>query len=167
MANMFAMMLGLALVAGCSDPVRQAEAQQAGAQDAKDEVVKVAPDDPAMEAAKREGRRTLSEFWRHQAKPARDETMFSLKYDLLPGPAVEYVWASVVKRDAQGIVGELGNTPEAPGYTLGQRVRIDEGDIIDWQYRKGSRMEGHYTTRVLLDRMPPAEAQEYRAALGW
>lgn len=160
--DMIAAMLVAVLLAGCSDPGRQG-----GQAASKDEVVKVAPDDAAMEAAKREGRRTLPEFWRHQAKPAADETMFSLKFDLLPGPAVEYVWASVAKRDANNIVGVLGNTPEASGYTLGQRVTINEADIIDWQYSKGGRMEGHYTTRVLLDGLPPAEAQQYRTELGW
>jgi uncharacterized protein YegJ (DUF2314 family) len=155
-------MLATALVAGCSNPVRQDEKPAV-----KDEVVKVATDDAAMEAAKREGQRTLPEFWQHQAKPAADETMFSVKFDLLPGPAAEYIWASVSKRDANGIVGVLGNTPEAPGYALGQSVKINEADIIDWQYRKGEQMQGHYTTRVLIDRMPPAEAKEYRAALGW
>ncbi len=159
---MFVAMLAAVLVAGCSDPVRQDEKPAS-----KDEVIKVAPDDAAMEAAKREGRRTLPEFWQHQAKPAADESMFSVKFDLLPGPAAEYIWASVATRDADGVVGVLGNVPEAPGYSIGQSVKINEADIIDWQYRKGTRMQGHYTTRVLLDQMPPAEAQEYRTALGW
>jgi uncharacterized protein YegJ (DUF2314 family) len=129
--------------------------------------MRVAPADPEMEAAKREGRATLPEFYRHFAAPARDESMFSVKFDLLPGPEVEYIWAHVSKRDGELLLGELTNDPIATGYRYGQAMRIREADVIDWQYLKGSRMQGHYTTRVLIDRMPPEDAAQVRAALGW
>ncbi len=132
-----------------------------------DPIINVSATDPAMEAAKRAGRSSLPEFYRHYVSPAADESMFAVKFDLIPGPETEFIWASVKSYDGKTIIGELANAPVAEGFTLGQRVTIAAADVIDWQYQKGQRMMGHYTTRVLMDKMTAAEAEEYRTALGW
>jgi uncharacterized protein YegJ (DUF2314 family) len=151
------LLLALSLLAAAA-PVQE---------DRRSAIVDVAADDAEMEAAKRKGRATLPEFYRHLAAPGPDESMFSVKYDLLPGEEAEFIWAKVTARDGATLKGTLSNVPLAPGYRLGQAVTIREADIIDWQYRKGGVVQGHHTTRVLIDRMPAAEAAEYRAALGW
>jgi uncharacterized protein YegJ (DUF2314 family) len=61
----------------------------------------------------------------------------------------------------------LVNKPEATDHRIGQRVPIAEADIIDWMYRKGGKMQGGYTNRVLLERMPAEDAASFREYLGW
>jgi uncharacterized protein YegJ (DUF2314 family) len=63
--------------------------------------------------------------------------------------------------------GTLLNQPEQVAAKPGDRVEIAEGDIVDWTYRKGRVMQGGFTNRVLLGRMPADEAAAYRAYLGW
>jgi uncharacterized protein YegJ (DUF2314 family) len=125
--------------------------------------------DPQMEAAKEQGRSTLPTFFAHLAKPAANEGDFALKFNLTPDRSgAEFIWAGELQVDRAGkITGVLNNVPIDTRFTQGQRVTIDRSLIIDWGYRKGAVYQGNYTTRVLLDRMPPDEAAEIRTALGW
>lgn len=136
--------------------------------DAKDDnVVSVAADDPQMEAAKKIGRKTLPEFLARLDAPRADETDFSVKFDLDPAGEVEYIWANNLQREANGLSGTLSNEPISTKFRIGQRVSISFDRIIDWGYYKGNVMQGHHTTRALLDTLPAEQANQYRAALGW
>jgi uncharacterized protein YegJ (DUF2314 family) len=125
--------------------------------------------DPKMEAAKQQGRSTLPTFFAHLASPAADEGDFALKFNLTPDRSgAEFIWAGELQIDRAGkLTGILNNVPVDTRFKQGQRVTIDRSLIIDWGYRKGAVYQGNYTTRALLERMPPDEAAEIRAALGW
>ena len=44
---------------------------------------------------------------------------------------------------------------------------IPLADVIDWGYMKGGVMQGNYTTKALLAKMPEDEAAKARKVLGW
>jgi uncharacterized protein YegJ (DUF2314 family) len=132
-----------------------------------DPTIQVRADDAEMEAAKRAGRSSLPKFFAALARPAADERDFALKFDLTPKGTTEFIWAQDISVSRGRIIGRLGNVPMAKGYALGSPVVIDPAHVVDWGYFKGGRMQGHFTTRVLLKRMPPKEAAQMRAALGW
>jgi uncharacterized protein YegJ (DUF2314 family) len=132
-----------------------------------DRIVNVAADDPEMNAAKARAIATLPDFYQHLARPAADESRFMVKFDILPGDEAEFVWATDLRRSGGTMTGELINQPAFTEDQLGDRVAIAEADIIDWAYFRSSVMQGSFTNRVLIDRMPPDEAAEYRRALGW
>jgi uncharacterized protein YegJ (DUF2314 family) len=46
-------------------------------------------------------------------------------------------------------------------------VTVADADIVDWASRKGRVMQGGYTTRVLVGRMPSDESFFLREYLGW
>ena len=48
---------------------------------------------------------------------------------------------------------------------LGDRIPIPDADITDWMYRRDGKMHGSYTTRVLMKRMPAAEAEKLKPML--
>lgn len=129
------------------------------------DVVDVQAGDPVMAAAVARARAELPDFYRHLANPGADERNFAVKFDL--DGTGEMIWAGALRRENGRLSGALGNRPLNPAYRLGQRVDIPESAIIDWGYVRGTRTQGHHTTRVILDRMPPEQAAEYRAALGW
>ena len=120
-----------------------------------------------MNAAKARAIASLPEFYARLARPAADETEFMIKFDILPGEDAEFVWAADLDRSASPMTGVLLNQPEQTAHRIGQRVPIAEADIIDWTYRKGRVMQGGFTNRVLLERMPPDEAAAFRNYLGW
>ena len=132
-----------------------------------DKVYGVAADDTDMEAAKKRARSELPAFYKRLAAPAPDEGEFMVKYDLLPGNDVEYVWVGALDGSASPMTGTLLNQPHQGGRNAGDRVSIPEGEIIDWTYRKGAVMQGGYTNRVVLGRMPADEAAAFRTYLGW
>jgi uncharacterized protein YegJ (DUF2314 family) len=137
------------------------------AEEPKDRIYQVEAADPEMNAAKAKAIAGLATFYRALAAPSPDEGEFMLKFDIVPGEQAEFVWANRIDRSSRPMTGILLNQPEQGDAKPGDRVRIAEGDIVDWTYRKGGVMQGGFTNRVLLGRMPPDEAAAYRAYLGW
>jgi uncharacterized protein YegJ (DUF2314 family) len=123
--------------------------------------------DAEMNAAKARAVAELPSFYRALAAPSAREGEFMVKFDILPGDAADFVWADDLDRSSRPMTGKLLNQPERGTATAGDRVEIPEADIIDWTYRKDGVMQGGYTNRVLLGRMPPDEAAAYRKYLGW
>ena len=128
-------------------------------------VAMVEPTDAAMAAAVERARAELPAFFARLAAPGPDEDSFSVKFGL-PGRE-EFIWAGDLRREGGQWSGALNNVPLNPAYRQGQRVPIADADIIDWTYRRGSAMQGHHTTRVILASMPEDQAAGIRAALGW
>jgi uncharacterized protein YegJ (DUF2314 family) len=147
------------LVAAIAAPLPAAEP--------KDRIYQVEAVDAGMNAAKAKAVETLPAFYRALAAPSAGEGEFMVKFDIAPGDAVEFVWAGQLERSARKMTGILLNRPEQASAKPGDRVEIAERDIVDWTYRKGGVMQGSYTDRVLLARMPADEAAAYRAYLGW
>jgi uncharacterized protein YegJ (DUF2314 family) len=151
------LLLGLLLTLGCGGP---AEANQ------EEPIYQVPAEDKEMNAAKAKAVATLPEFYARLARPG-DATEFMIKFDILPGEDAEFVWADALDRTGSPMTGVLVNKPEATDHRIGQRVPIPEADIIDWMYRKGGKMQGGFTNRVLLERMPAEDAASFREYLGW
>jgi uncharacterized protein YegJ (DUF2314 family) len=135
---------------------------------AQDHVVTVAGNDAEMNAAIGHARAELPVFFGHATSPAPGETQFLIKYDLEPEPdKTEFIWAEVISHGAGLTLARLANTPDDPRFHAGQQVTVPDRDIIDWGYRRGTVMQGNYTTQVLLKRLPAADAAAARKALGW
>ncbi|ATQ43476.1 YegJ family protein [Caulobacter mirabilis] len=78
----------------------------------------------------------------------------------------EYMWLVALKRDGDKLTGRLDNRPEHDvGYAEGDIVAFDADQIVDWYYNRDGRMYGSYTTRVMLPRLAPADADQLRALL--
>jgi uncharacterized protein YegJ (DUF2314 family) len=158
-----------ALAIGCGAPAaavaQKSQPDRAEASEGRSDIVQVSSEDAEMNRAKAEARAGLPAFMAHLARPGAGEEGFSVKFDL--GRTGEFIWASELSRENGRLSGALANEPVDSRYRLGQRVIIPEADIIDWTYRRSGRAEGHFTTRILLPRLEPAQAAEVRAALGW
>lgn len=133
----------------------------------KDKIYQVEAADPEMNSAKTRAIAELPAFYRALAAPSAGESEFMVKFDIVPGEEVEFVWAGQLDRSSRPMKGILLNQPEQVSAKPGDRVEIAETDIVDWTYRKDGVMQGGYTNRVLLGRMPADDAAAYRAYLGW
>ena len=134
---------------------------------AQDRTVNVAASDPQMNAAISQAKRELPVFFGHAGSPGPGEEHFLIKYDVQPGPAVEFVWAEIISHANAQSVAKLVNASNDGRFALGLQVRVNDADIVDWGYRKDGVMQGNYTTRVLLTRIPESEAAPVRKYLGW
>jgi uncharacterized protein YegJ (DUF2314 family) len=133
----------------------------------EDTIVQVAAEDAEMNAAKARAIASLPGFYSRVAAPRRGDSRFMIKFDILPGDEAEFVWASELERSGGAMTGVLINQPVYTDDKLGDRVPIAEADIIDWGYFSGEVLQGSYTNRVLIKRLPAEQAEELRRAYGW
>ena len=124
-------------------------------------------DNPEMSAARVQARQSLAAFFGHLAKPAKDESVFEVKFNLNPNGEAEFIWAGHLKWRRATLTGKLANKPLTDGYRIDQRVVIDRDLIVDWGYFKGRIMQGQFTTRAMLPRLPKTQADGFVAAFGW
>ena len=120
----------------------------------------------------RRGRRSgcpaRSSCWRRwqAGGPVRNTGALKVALDTVDG-GIENIWITPIGRNADGTVsGILANAPLRLGdLALGDRVEVPEVQVVDWTYRENGRLRGHFTTRVFLLRMPPADAANLRRML--
>lgn len=125
------------------------------------------PDDPEKIAAEREARRTLPLFWQAFDNPAPDECDFAVKFNLTPHKDAEFIWAHELKKEDGILYGKLGNEPLEPGYEPDRYYRIDPNLIVDWTYFQHSEAKGHFTTKLMFNRMPKRFVKKAVKELGW
>ncbi|SFK19984.1 YegJ family protein [Caulobacter sp. UNC279MFTsu5.1] len=160
--------VGLAALAlGACGPAQTAPSQGQGegqAVAAEDQIVNFGADDAEMNAAIAAARKTLPVFWNHlRTKPGEPS---SLKVGLATSNGHEHIWVSDIEAKGDTITGRLANDPDnLPGLKLGSPVTFTRAQISDWAYEKNGKLYGHYTTRIVIKHIDPAEAAQVRAML--
>lgn len=129
--------------------------------------LEVAADDPALVRAEADARAALPTFLQRLSSPDPADGEFMVKFRLRAGSTPEQIWADVTRRADGRLIGVLANDPITRGYRIGQEVEIPEHEIMDWGFRSSGVMQGHFSTRVFLERMP-AEVQAHTCReMGW
>jgi len=136
-------------------------------------------DDPAaveakyqkdLAAASDEARARLPYFWEHFEAPQTDEYDFSLKvaFPRKDGrEGVEDAWVENLARSPDKLTGELMVDPKYLGALReGAIMEFSDKQIVDWAFLHGEKLIGHYTTRVMLPRMPEDQAEGLRSMFG-
>lgn len=120
-------------------------------------------------AATEQARGRLPFFWEHFDAPLVDEWDFSLKAAIPRRdgqPGNEDVWLENIAKAPDKIVGELKTNPSYLGeLRRGAIVEFQDKQIVDWSFMRGQELLGHYTTRVMLPRLDPAQAEGLRSLL--
>lgn len=122
-----------------------------------------------LSAAAQQARAKLPFFWEHFVAPEADEYDFSLKASISRRdgqPGAEDVWLENIARSDSKVVGELSVDPRYLGaLRAGAIVEFQQSQIVDWAFMRGNALLGHYTTRVLLPRLDPQQAEWLRPLL--
>jgi uncharacterized protein YegJ (DUF2314 family) len=122
-----------------------------------------------LAAATEQARAKLAYYWEHFETPEVDEYDFSLKIAMPRQDGQtgnEDVW---VENLASGdrLVGELMVDPQYLGdLKEGAIVEFTDPMIVDWAFLRGEELIGHYTTRVMLPRMPVEQAEGLTSMFG-
>jgi uncharacterized protein YegJ (DUF2314 family) len=120
-----------------------------------------------MAAAIAKARAGLPVFFGHATAPGPDEGGFMIKYDLRPGGPSEFIWAEVISHRGDITVARLLNAPRTPGFAAGQQVTVRDKQVLDWAWWNAGTLVGGATMRVLITRMPAAEARSMLDRFGW
>ncbi|THH38017.1 DUF2314 domain-containing protein [Aliishimia ponticola] len=124
--------------------------------------------DSAMLDAIEEARGTLPKALAAASTGARSfAPSLTLKVTFEVESGAEHIWLDTIRRRGKGFSGRLANEPRyIQNARLGTVMRFDEGAIMDWSLlASDGRAFGHYSTRVLLQKLPAAQAAEYRKIL--
>jgi len=112
-------------------------------------VVSVSGDDPRMAEAVAEARRRWPEFLA-AFEERSDEQNFAVKAGFGPDSEREVMWLTVTALENGRVFGCLGNEPMGDhGIKLGDIVRINESDIVDWIVSSPDCVQGAFSVRVL------------------
>jgi uncharacterized protein YegJ (DUF2314 family) len=165
MRNWKILAIGLALsLASTAPALANDKTRDEQIADRKD-VKAVEAEDADMNAAIAEAQSALPQFLELLAGADEERESAGFKFPL---GGWEHIWVNDVRRDGEFLTGRLGNVPVQEGYQMGDTVRVPIKEVSDWTYTDRSGFaHGHFTTRVLLDRMPSEQANEIREALGW
>ena len=134
---------------------------------AGDPVIDVPNANQEMKAAIAAARASIgAQFWPRMEDPRGADLLLVKVAVPTPDEGREHIWVERARRLADGsMTGFLMNEPnDFPG-AMGDRLDFAESWISDWMYRLDGKIHGAYTLRVLLPRMHPAQAAEYRATL--
>ena len=132
-------------------------------------------DEPEMQQAYANARKTFRYFWRElswehrRIVPALDlacvKAPFADSDD--EDAEVEHMWISEIDFDGRTVSGVLLNSPnELESVSEGDSVRIPLTDITDWMYAIDGEVFGAYTVNLMRSRMKPRERKEHDAAWG-
>ena len=127
-----------------------------------DRIINTTADDAALNAAMKQAVDTLDVFWaKFDAKPPGTDN-YAIKLGMTGQDGFkEFIWAEPVRRTNDEVVARLANEPEhLRGLTLGSEVHVKQDLIFDWGYERNGKLYGHFTTRVLMNRMTPEELAE-------
>ncbi len=135
---------------------------------AAESVVTFAVDDPEMAPAIEAARETLDNVLERKATGGIPAEALSLKVAIpKEGGGAERIYLNgIVQIDETTFEGLLANDPSAvPDLKMGDRYRFTHDQIVDWLFVANGQMHGSYTLRVMLPKLPKAQADQFRAML--
>lgn len=124
--------------------------------------------DPELDAAIAQARDSLNQFTETMATPHADRTYVAVKVHFSPRDEFPLdIWVDDVTY-ADGIFrGNIGDDIPSMKLEVGERITIDEKDILDWMIVQDGKLIGGYTIRLAIQRMSPDERERFFATLDY
>ena len=133
---------------------------------AQDPTINYRGGDREMNAAIAEARRTRADFLKALATRSADAFFVKAPIPYGRDGAREHVWMGDVRAEGADFVGEIANEPvNLTNLHKGSTWRLNQAEISDWYFVRNGLLHGAYTLRVMLKRMPPADAERLRKQL--
>lgn len=124
--------------------------------------------DSELEAAIGQARDTLDEFIARIATPHADRTFVALKVRFYPpDEPPQDIWVDSVTYTNGIFRGDMGDDIPALKLEMGEKIRIDEEDIVDWMIVEDGKLVGGYTIRLAVQRMSPEERERFLETLDY
>jgi len=122
--------------------------------------------DTVMQDAIAAARASTPSFIARMESPQAGDHNFGIKFPFRDGDEAEHMWVSDVRREGDEFVGIVEAEARLVGnVTQGAEVRVPVSEISDWGFSNGTAIHGNYTTRVMLDTLPPPMRRALAARL--
>lgn len=133
----------------------------------RDELIILPANDPAMAAAIRGARRTLSEFLALAKRPGPTMNGFAVKIALGADIGAEFFWIHPFAHVGESFIGQINTIPRAVvTLKIGDTIAFRKNEIVDWMYVDAGRMHGNYSARAILKSAPPRDRDAFKRRFG-
>lgn len=124
--------------------------------------------DVELESAIEQARDTLDTFIQRIATPHADRTFVAVKVRFFPPDASpQDIWVDGVTYKGGVFRGDMGDDIPSLKLEAGEKITVDETDIIDWMIVEEGKLVGGYTIRLAVQRMSPAERDRFLETLDY
>lgn len=128
-------------------------------------VSQVRKGDRDMDKAIGRARENFHFFVERLRNPQPGDENFGIKAGITHEGVTEHIWLVDVSVDDAGFEGAIGNEPRSVPYNLGDHWRGSLQQLTDWTFMSHGRMQGNFTLRAMMPRMPREQQREARLML--
>lgn len=122
-------------------------------------------DDAEMVAAIARARADFHLFVARLSAPETGDENFSIKVGVVHDGGTEHLWLSDVRVEGEQIAGLIANDPTWVPLKCGDAWQGTTASLSDWTYMSHGRMQGNFTLRAILPRLPKHQKEQVRAML--
>jgi uncharacterized protein YegJ (DUF2314 family) len=124
--------------------------------------------DTELKTAIRHARDSLLTFIDKIATPHADRTFVAVKVRFYPpGESPQDIWVDEVTYTNGVFRGMMGDDIPSLKLEAGEKIKIDEEDIVDWMIVEDGKLIGGYTIRLAVQRMSPEERERFLETLDY
>ena len=128
-------------------------------------VSQVRGDDADMRRGIAEAKANFGHFVARLRDPEPQDEGFGVKVAISHEGGTENLWLNEIRVDDSGVEGLIANDPVHVPHRLGDRWRCGFEDVVDWTFFCDGRMQGNFTLRAMLPRMPKDQQRQFRGML--
>jgi len=124
--------------------------------------------DPELSAAIQAARGSLNTFIEMIATPHAGRTFVAVKVRFTPpGESPQDIWVDEVTYTDGVFRGNMGDDIPSLKLEMGEKITINEKNIIDWMIVQDGKLIGGYTIRLAVQRMSPTERERFLKTLDY
>jgi uncharacterized protein YegJ (DUF2314 family) len=100
--------------------------------------------------------------------PHADRTFVAVKVRFTPpGETPQDIWVDEVTYEDGVLRGNMGDDIPSLKLEAGEKIKVNEADIVDWMIVEGGTLIGGYTIRLAVQRMSPEERERFLETLDY
>ena len=125
-------------------------------------------EDTEPDSAIAEARGSLDTFITKITTPHPNQTFVAVKVRFTPpGESPQDIWVDEVTYTNGVFWGNMGDDIPSLRLEAGEKVTINEEDIVDWMIVEDGKLVGGYTIRLAVQRMSPEERERFLETLDY
>ena len=124
--------------------------------------------DSELETAIEQARGTLADFIAKITTPRADQTIVALKVRFYPPDELpQDIWVDGITYTDGDFRGDMGDDIPKLKLEFGEKIKLDNEDIVDWMIVEDGKLIGGYTIRLAVQRMSPEERGRFLESLDY
>ena len=125
-------------------------------------------EDTGLDSAIAQARDSLDEFVKRIATPHANRTFVAVKVRFAPlGESPQDIWVDEVTHTNGVLRGTMGDDIPSLRLEAGEKITIEEEDIVDWMIVEDGKLVGGYTIRLAVQHMSPEEREQFLETLDY